>query len=195
MKYLKKEEEKKGGFICFLFFINCISYFPLISIGLDWVTWHESSSHTALPFCCFKQQMAPLCYHYLTQLIVFLCVVPPSRPPPEVSESVDMSQPLYWDRLDTPLPDRAYKVVLTTEDKSLKQKEKGPWGQLSKEEKIACRSPTTRVQGNTSKIERRLQMFTRGGGQPLWQTVKTENQILVLLSQLTKWCFFSTIWK
>lgn len=92
----------------------------------------------------------------------------PTHPPPEVSESVDMSQPLYWDRLDTPLPDRAYKDVLTTEDKSLKQKEKGPWGQLSKEEKIACRSPTTRhtpqVQGNTSKIERWLHMFTRGGG-------------------------------
>ncbi|XP_035512491.1 cytochrome c oxidase subunit 4 isoform 2, mitochondrial-like [Morone saxatilis] len=57
----------------------------------------------------------------------------------EVSGSVDMSQPLYSDRLDTPLPDRAYKDVLTAADKSLKQKEKGPWGQLSKEEKIACR--------------------------------------------------------
>ncbi len=58
---------------------------------------------------------------------------------PEVSETVDMSQPMYWDRLDTPLPDRAYKDVLTAADKSLKQKEKGPWTQLTKEEKIACR--------------------------------------------------------
>lgn len=118
----------------------------------------------------------------------FLCL------PPEVSESVDMSQPLYWDRLDTPLPDRAYKDVLTAEDKSLKQKEKGPWGQLSKEEKIACRSPSTRhtlqVQGNTSKIERRLQMFTRRGGQTLWLNWKPDPRAL------TNWrCSFSTIWK
>lgn len=49
-----------------------------------------------------------------------------------------MSQPMYWDRLEVPLPDRAYKEVLTDVDKSLKQKEKGPWSQLSKEEKIAC---------------------------------------------------------
>ncbi|XP_070766161.1 cytochrome c oxidase subunit 4 isoform 2, mitochondrial [Enoplosus armatus] len=55
----------------------------------------------------------------------------------EVAESVDMSQPLYLDRRDTPLPDRAYKEVLTAGDKSLKQKEKGPWTQLTREEKIA----------------------------------------------------------
>ncbi|XP_004565543.1 cytochrome c oxidase subunit 4 isoform 2, mitochondrial [Maylandia zebra] len=55
----------------------------------------------------------------------------------EVSESVDMSQPMYWDRVDIPLPDKPYKDVLTDADKSLKQKEKGPWGQLTKEEKIA----------------------------------------------------------
>lgn len=62
---------------------------------------------------------------------------------PEVADSVDMSKPMYWDRRDTPLPDRAYKDVLTTADNSLKRKEKGPWGQLTKEEKIACRSPLT----------------------------------------------------
>ncbi|XP_071391257.1 cytochrome c oxidase subunit 4 isoform 2, mitochondrial [Centroberyx affinis] len=55
----------------------------------------------------------------------------------EVSESVDMSQPMYWDRLDTPLPDRPFKDVLTSADKSLKQKEKGPWAKLTKEEQIA----------------------------------------------------------
>lgn len=59
--------------------------------------------------------------------------------PPEVTETVDMSKPMYWDRLDTPLPDRPFKEDLTAADKSLKQKEKGPWGQLTKEEKIACR--------------------------------------------------------
>ncbi|XP_026223082.1 cytochrome c oxidase subunit 4 isoform 2, mitochondrial [Anabas testudineus] len=55
----------------------------------------------------------------------------------EVAESVDMSLPMYCDRVDTPLPDRPYKAELTTADKSLKQKEKGPWNQLSKEEKLA----------------------------------------------------------
>ncbi|XP_047459529.1 cytochrome c oxidase subunit 4 isoform 2, mitochondrial [Mugil cephalus] len=55
----------------------------------------------------------------------------------EVSEMTDMSQPMYWDRRDSPLPDRPYKEALTAAEKSLKQKEKGPWGQLSKEEKIA----------------------------------------------------------
>lgn len=51
-----------------------------------------------------------------------------------------MSQPMYCDRVDTPLPDRPYKDALTAADKSLKQKEKGPWNQLTNEEKIACRS-------------------------------------------------------
>ncbi|XP_041656359.1 cytochrome c oxidase subunit 4 isoform 2, mitochondrial [Cheilinus undulatus] len=55
----------------------------------------------------------------------------------EVADVVDMSQPLYWDRRDIPLPDRRYKDVLSATDQSLKQKEKGPWGQLTKEEKIA----------------------------------------------------------
>ncbi|KAF4096802.1 hypothetical protein G5714_022771 [Onychostoma macrolepis] len=54
-----------------------------------------------------------------------------------VTEQTDMSVPLYWDRLDTPLPDRPYKDTLSAADKSLKQKEKGPWNSLSKEEKLA----------------------------------------------------------
>ncbi|KAK5863088.1 hypothetical protein PBY51_000144 [Eleginops maclovinus] len=55
----------------------------------------------------------------------------------EVSESVDMSKPMYSDRRESPLPDKPYKDVLTPADKSLKEKEKGPWGQLSNEEKLA----------------------------------------------------------
>ncbi|TKS77025.1 Cytochrome c oxidase subunit 4 isoform 2, mitochondrial [Collichthys lucidus] len=55
----------------------------------------------------------------------------------QVSTAVDMSKPLYTDSVDVPLPDRPYKEVLTDADKSLKQKEKGPWNQLSKEEKLA----------------------------------------------------------
>lgn len=46
---------------------------------------------------------------------------------------------MYSDRLDIPLPDRPWKDVLDSTDKNLKQKEKGPWTALSKEEKIACK--------------------------------------------------------
>lgn len=67
-----------------------------------------------------------------------------SVPPPDVAESVDMSKPMYSDRLDTPLPDRPYKDELTAADQGLKQKERGPWGQLTKEEKIARRFQETR---------------------------------------------------
>lgn len=81
---------------------------------------------------------------------------------------VDMSQPMYWDRQDTPLPDRAYKDVLTAADKSLKQKEKGPWNQLTKEEKIACRFfkqyslPNTHQEmKNTTKMNAMLYVFTQ----------------------------------
>nr|XP_020479832.1 cytochrome c oxidase subunit 4 isoform 2, mitochondrial-like isoform X2 [Monopterus albus]XP_020479833.1 cytochrome c oxidase subunit 4 isoform 2, mitochondrial-like isoform X2 [Monopterus albus] len=55
----------------------------------------------------------------------------------ELSETVDMSQPTYWESVIVPLPDIPYKNELTAADKSLKQKEKGPWSQLTKEEKIA----------------------------------------------------------
>uniref|UniRef100_A0AAQ4RJI2 Cytochrome c oxidase subunit 4 n=1 Tax=Gasterosteus aculeatus aculeatus TaxID=481459 RepID=A0AAQ4RJI2_GASAC len=58
-------------------------------------------------------------------------------PDPEVTEAVDMSRPMYWDRLDTPLPDKLYKDELSAAEKSLKEKEKGPWSQLTNEEKIA----------------------------------------------------------
>uniref|UniRef100_A0A671K7X3 Cytochrome c oxidase subunit 4 n=1 Tax=Sinocyclocheilus anshuiensis TaxID=1608454 RepID=A0A671K7X3_9TELE len=36
-----------------------------------------------------------------------------------------------------PLPDKPYKDTLSATDKSRKQKEKGPWNSLSKEEKLA----------------------------------------------------------
>lgn len=49
-----------------------------------------------------------------------------------------MSLPMYWDRRDSPLPDKPYNATLTAAEKSLKQKEIGPWNNLSKEEKMAC---------------------------------------------------------
>ncbi|XP_077070513.1 cytochrome c oxidase subunit 4 isoform 2, mitochondrial [Siphateles boraxobius] len=55
----------------------------------------------------------------------------------DVTEQADMSVPMYWDRLDTPLPDKPYQDTLSDADKSLKQKEKGPWNNLSREEKLA----------------------------------------------------------
>ncbi|XP_023650950.1 cytochrome c oxidase subunit 4 isoform 2, mitochondrial [Paramormyrops kingsleyae] len=54
-----------------------------------------------------------------------------------VSTQADMSLPMYCDRMDTPLPERPYQDTLSAVEKSLKQKEKGPWTQLSKEEKLA----------------------------------------------------------
>ncbi|XP_028265796.1 cytochrome c oxidase subunit 4 isoform 2, mitochondrial [Parambassis ranga] len=60
-----------------------------------------------------------------------------SHGPGTETSPVDVSQPMYIDRADIPLPDRPYKDVLTEVERSLKEKEKGPWGQLSKEEKIA----------------------------------------------------------
>lgn len=63
---------------------------------------------------------------------LFICILS------DVAEQADMSLPMYWDRLDTPLPDRPYRDTLSAADKSLKQKEKGPWNNLSKEEKLAC---------------------------------------------------------
>ncbi|KAJ8378202.1 hypothetical protein AAFF_G00244900 [Aldrovandia affinis] len=55
----------------------------------------------------------------------------------EVSEVSDLSVPMYCDRLDTPLPDKPYQDALSVAEKDLKQKEKGPWGQMSNEDKLA----------------------------------------------------------
>uniref|UniRef100_A0AAY4ASA5 Cytochrome c oxidase subunit 4 n=2 Tax=Denticeps clupeoides TaxID=299321 RepID=A0AAY4ASA5_9TELE len=55
----------------------------------------------------------------------------------EVSQQTDMSLPMYWDRLDTPLPDKPHQEQLSATDQALKRKETGPWTQLTKEEKIA----------------------------------------------------------
>nr|XP_006634507.1 PREDICTED: cytochrome c oxidase subunit 4 isoform 1, mitochondrial-like [Lepisosteus oculatus]XP_015210188.1 PREDICTED: cytochrome c oxidase subunit 4 isoform 1, mitochondrial-like [Lepisosteus oculatus]XP_015210189.1 PREDICTED: cytochrome c oxidase subunit 4 isoform 1, mitochondrial-like [Lepisosteus oculatus] len=50
---------------------------------------------------------------------------------------LDCTQPQYNNRLDTPLPDVPFVRTLNVEQKKLKEKEKGPWTQLTKEEKLA----------------------------------------------------------
>jgi hypothetical protein len=64
-----------------------------------------------------------------------------------VSEYIDMSPdvldpsvPQYNNRLDTPLSDVPFVRNLNSEQMQLKEKEKGPWTKLTKEEKIACKS-------------------------------------------------------
>ncbi|XP_034028020.1 cytochrome c oxidase subunit 4 isoform 2, mitochondrial [Thalassophryne amazonica] len=54
----------------------------------------------------------------------------------QVVEAMDFSRPQYLDRRDIPLPDVPYKNILTEAERGLKEKEKGPWSQLTKEEKI-----------------------------------------------------------
>lgn len=55
-------------------------------------------------------------------------------------DMIDCSVPQYNNRLDTPLPDVPFVRNLSAEQKKLKEKEKGPWTQLTKEEKLASKS-------------------------------------------------------
>ncbi|XP_028822144.1 cytochrome c oxidase subunit 4 isoform 1, mitochondrial-like [Denticeps clupeoides] len=50
---------------------------------------------------------------------------------------LDCSVPQYNNRLDTPLPDVPFVRNLGADQKKLKEKEKGAWTSLSKEEKLA----------------------------------------------------------
>ncbi|XP_065114544.1 cytochrome c oxidase subunit 4I1-like [Paramisgurnus dabryanus] len=50
---------------------------------------------------------------------------------------IDCTIPQYNNRLDTPLPDVPFVGSLNAEQKKLKEKEKGSWTQLTKEEKLA----------------------------------------------------------
>ncbi|XP_066544535.1 cytochrome c oxidase subunit 4I1-like [Amia ocellicauda] len=52
------------------------------------------------------------------------------------SAVIDCSVPQYNCRPDLPLPDIPFVRDLSAEQKKLKEKEKGPWSQLSKEEQL-----------------------------------------------------------
>ncbi|KAG8442477.1 hypothetical protein GDO86_011318 [Hymenochirus boettgeri] len=51
--------------------------------------------------------------------------------------AVDFTKPIYTDRREYPLPDVSFVTNLNPKQKALKQKEAGPWNQLTKEEKLA----------------------------------------------------------
>ncbi|XP_072569421.1 cytochrome c oxidase subunit 4I1-like [Paramormyrops kingsleyae] len=53
------------------------------------------------------------------------------------ADVTDCSQPQYNSRLDTPLPDVPFVRSPSPEQRKLKEKEKGPWTNLSMEEKLA----------------------------------------------------------
>lgn len=54
-------------------------------------------------------------------------------------DMMDCTVPQYNNRLDTPLPDVPFVTILDAGQEKLKEKEKGPWSSLSKEEKLACK--------------------------------------------------------
>ena len=56
------------------------------------------------------------------------------------ADVLDCTVPQYNNRRDTPLPDVPFVQNLKEQQKKLKEKEKGPWTKLTKEEKLARKS-------------------------------------------------------
>ncbi|XP_053569060.1 cytochrome c oxidase subunit 4 isoform 1, mitochondrial [Bombina bombina] len=90
---------------------------------------------------------------------------------------MDFTKPQYCDRREYPLPDVPFVSNLTPEQKALRQKETGPWNQLTKEEKLALYrlsfyqsySEMTKGSGNEWKtIVGAVLYFLAFGGVMLW---------------------------
>ncbi|XP_004584127.2 cytochrome c oxidase subunit 4 isoform 1, mitochondrial [Ochotona princeps] len=77
-----------------------------------------------------------------------------------VVKSEDYALPSYVDRRDYPLPDVAHVKQLSAGQKALKEKEKAPWGSLTRDEKVEL----YRIQFNESFAE-----MNRGTSE--WKTV------------------------
>ncbi|XP_053309059.1 cytochrome c oxidase subunit 4 isoform 1, mitochondrial [Spea bombifrons] len=94
----------------------------------------------------------------------------------QVSHHPDGSELLYYDHRAFPLPDIPYQKDLSSQQTALKEKEKGPWKQLSQEDKVSL----YRIQFNQTYAE-----MTRPSNE--WKTVFGTIFILFGLTGLIVW--------
>uniref|UniRef100_A0A6I8PTC9 Cytochrome c oxidase subunit 4 n=3 Tax=Xenopus tropicalis TaxID=8364 RepID=A0A6I8PTC9_XENTR len=77
------------------------------------------------------------------------------------NKPIDFTKPMYCERREYPLPDVPFVSELNPQQKALKLKENGPWGQLTKEEKLAL----YRISFNQSYAE------MHSGSKSEWKTI------------------------